>query len=116
MEMLARDNNLNSRLSDITLRVSDLANRINSIAHDLRHGTAIQSDQQKLIDLRRRMNAEIDRIAAELVSQFPSEQEFEWVVELKVGGFLCGFASREEAQAWASEHPEEVEGVFRHQM
>lgn len=116
MEMLARDNNLNSRLSDLTLRVSDLANRINSIAHDLRHGTAIQSDQQKLIDLRRRMNAEIDTIAYELVKKFPDEQDFEWVVELKVGGFLCGFASREEAQAWASEHPEEVEGVFRHQM
>lgn len=116
MEMLARDNNLNSRLSDLTLRVSDLANRINSIAHDLRHGTAIQSDQQKLIDLRRRMNAEIDTIAYELVKKFPDEQDFEWVVELKVGGFLCGFASREEAEEWARNNSQTACGVYRHEI
>ena len=36
----------------------------------------------------------------------------EWIVICKSGGALCGFTSKEEAKAWAAEHPDEAEAVI----
>ncbi len=36
---------------------------------------------------------------------------YEWIVFLKAGDGIGGFASKEEAEAWATEHPDEADGI-----
>lgn len=39
-------------------------------------------------------------------------ESIEWIVLCKSGGALGGFTSKEDAEAWPSEHPEEAEAVI----
>lgn len=94
-----------NELFDLALNV----HRLCSLAADDNFRSQIPNLEQFLD---RKLGAEVEALRVELRRKYGIAPKLEWLVDCTDGGVLGGFKSKEEAEAWASEHPDVALRVF----